>query len=143
MGTVAIVISLAAVAYSIDRNTKELSSASITDLYDSVREIDLIVLADPDLTRIVDFDALSVADLSETDRLRYQWYVVMMLEIWDKTVVRENDGLMEEEAAMLVHQYFGDFVRRYLTKEMWREIRWQWTTPEFLQRVDDALETAG
>ena len=141
VGTIAVVISLLFVAISIDRNTKILSGQEINEIYDAIREIDLIVFADPELMRIVETDAMAVADLSEADRLRYRQYVVLMLEVWDRAINRENEGLIDKQALTGWHEYYSDFVRRYLTDEMWHEVRWNWQSPELVQRIEDALES--
>ncbi len=138
-GAIAVVISLLFVAFSIKRNTMALSGQGLNELYDGVREIDLIVFADPDLIKILETDASAVADLPEEDRLRYRQYVILILDVWERAIYRQIEGLIDERYLVGWHEYFGNFVRRHLSEEMWNEVRWIWELPELHRRVEDAL----
>lgn len=139
-GTIAVVISLLFVAYSLERNTIAVSGQGVNEMYDANREIQLILLAHPELESIIDAGRKDAANLSGQERLQYLRYLTLCLDIWEKAITRENDGLINEKVIAGWHQWYHDFFRRHLTKDMWGEIKWNWTDPELIQRVEAALE---
>lgn len=139
VGLVAVVGSLIFLALEIRHSANVASGQTIDEIYNAVREIDLITFADPDLARIVETPAEELHTLDESERVQYRLYVVLMLEVWDQAIERENDGLIVSEAIDTWHEYFAEFVQRQLPREMWQDIRWNWRNPEINDRVEAAL----
>ena len=139
-GTIAIVISLLFVAYSLERNTIAVSGQGVDEIYDAYREIQLILLAHPELESIIEAGRKDAANLSGQERLQYLRYMFLCLDIWEKAIMRENDGLISEQVIAGWHQWYHEFIRRHLTRDMWDEIKWNWTDPELILRVEAALE---
>ena len=68
IGIFAVVASLVFLAWEIRQNTAVISGQSVNELYDAVREIDLIILADRELIRITEYTADNVAELDPAER---------------------------------------------------------------------------
>ena len=124
-GTIAVVISLLVVAYSLDRNTTALSGQ--------------ILLVNPALESMIERAQADVSNLTISEYLQYKRYLGLHLDIWERAITRENEGLIDEQSVAGWHTFYQEFFRRYLTKEMWEEMEWQWTDSELHQRVDAAL----
>jgi hypothetical protein len=139
VGLVSVVASLIFLALEIRQNTTVVSGQSINELYDAIREVDLVAFADPDLTRITRHTAANLAGLTPAERAQYSQYLILMIEIWDRAINREIGGLIAEEDVSGWHLYFEDFVQRHVTEEIWQEIRWNRVTPELHERVAVAL----
>jgi hypothetical protein len=139
LGLLAVVGSLIFLALEIRHNTLVVSGQSINEIYDAVREIDLIAFADPALTRITNLTRADLPSVNDADRAQYEQYIILMLEVWERAIARENEGLIDSEAVASWHMYYADFVHRHLTADVWEEIRWNWKNPELHERVDAAL----
>ena len=139
VGLLAVVGSLIFLALEIRQNTAVVSGQSINEIYDAVREIDLITFADPDLTRITLTTVDNVHELSESDLQQYEMYLVLMIEVWERAIMRENDGLIDSSTVNSWHIYYADFVARHVTREIWDRIRWNWKEPELHERVARAM----
>jgi len=142
IGTIAVVASLLVVAYSIERNTATTSGQAINELYDANREIAQTVFANPELARIIDEGQTNFANLSDSDRRQFNWYVMMNLDIWERAIVRENEGMIGEQAVAGWHLYYHEFFKRSLSQELWDELKWNWTDPELFRRVEEAIADA-
>jgi len=138
-GTIAVVISLLVVAYSLDRNTTALSGQIVNEMYDANREIGQILLVNPALESIIERAQADISNLTVFENLQYKRYLGLHLDIWEIAITRENEGLIDEQSVAGWHTYYQEFFRRYLTKEMWEEMEWQWIDSELHQRVDAAL----
>ena len=139
VGLLAVVGSLIFLALEIRQNTLVVSGQSINEIYDAVREIDLITFADPDLTRITAMEREDIPTLDDAELRQYKHYVTLMFEVWERAIARENEGLIDSESVSSWHLYYEDFVKRHLTPEIWEEIRWNWKNPELHERVDAIL----
>jgi hypothetical protein len=139
VGTVAVVVSLLIVAYSLERNTTALSGQFLNEMYDANREIGQILLLNPELVSIIDRGQADVSDLTPSEILQYKQYLALNLDIWERAITRENEGLIDERSVEGWHEYHHEFFRRSLTKKIWKEMRWQWKNPELHQRVDAAV----
>jgi hypothetical protein len=141
IGAVAVVVSLLTVAYTVERNTRAISRQGIDELYDGMRELQLQLVADPDLALMVkrgeqDFDFSS---LSEKERAQYERYIVIAVDIWDKGIFAEIDGLISEQDMEGWHKFYHNWVRRHMDRKMWDELKWNWESPALSARVEAAL----
>jgi hypothetical protein len=139
VGLLAVVGSLLFLALEIRQNTAVVSGQSINEIYDAIREIDLISFADPELTRITMTTVDDVDDLTESDRQQYEMYLILMIEVWERAITRENEGLIDSDTVSGWHVYYDEFVARHVTPEIWARIRWNWKDPELHERVGRAL----
>ena len=138
-GTVAVVVSLLVVAYSLERNTTALSGQNINEMYDANREIGQILLVNPELSSIIDRGQIDFSSLTASENMQYKQYIGLNLDIWARSITRENEGLIDEQSVDSWHQYHEDFFRRHLNNELWDEIKWQWKEPELHQRMNEVL----
>ncbi len=138
-GTVAVVISLLFVAFSLERTTAAVSGQTADDVYDAVNQVDLAVLTNPEVMMVtikgrVDFDGLS-----ELEKEQYKNWAIMYLDIWERMHHREKEGLIQPQTIVGWNEYFAEWTKRNLSREIWKEIRWNWPTSDFSDLVDAAM----
>jgi hypothetical protein len=139
LGTVAVVLSLLTVAYSIERNTTAISRQGIDELYDGHRELMLLMVADADLALMAQNAQQDLSLLSEKERAQHERYIMVALDIWEKALWAESDGLIEKTDMEPWHTFYHHFVTRNIDREMWDELKWNWQNPELSARVEAAL----
>ena len=139
-GTIAVVVSLLFVVYSIERNTAELSAQNADKMYDAIRQVELAILSDPDLMTVtiqgkVDFDGLS-----DLEKEQYQQWIIIYLDLWERMYQREIDGVLQSETVVGWHDFFMEWFKRYVTQDIWAQIRWNWPGDSgFPELVNSAL----
>lgn len=125
---------------SLDRNTTELQAQNINDLYDSLREIEMTVLADAELAEIVRLvEAGSFDSLSERQASRYTIFIVQHLSIWEQIWARRQDGSVSAEVYAGWQEYFRVFARQMLPRAVWEKRKSWFTDPKFQAEVESAL----
>lgn len=140
VGTAAVVVSLVFVAYSLQRNTPAVSGQGVYEIYDANREIQLVLLTHPELESIIEVGRNDVSILSDQERSQYIRYLFLHFDVGERAITRQQDGLIDATTIAGWNQYYHDFFGRYLTREIWEEIRWNWTDHELLRRVERALD---
>ena len=143
IGLLAVVGSLLFLALEIRHSSTVASAQTINEIYDAVREIDLATFADPELTRITATTTAGLSDLNDSERRQYEQYVILMIEVWDRAIERENEGLIVSSSFATWHDYYESFIERHVTREMWEEIRWNWGNKELNERVDAVFANQG
>ena len=138
-GTVAVVISLLFVAFSLERNTTAVSGQTTDDLARELSQIDLIVLTNPELMMVTIKGRVDPDGLSELEREQYKNWAMMYLDVWERMHHREKEGLIQPQTIEGWNEYFAEWAKRNLTREIWKEIRWNWPTSDFGDLVDAAL----
>ena len=139
-GTIAVVISLLMVVYSLDRNTVAISATVSNEIYDGFRDIQNILLENPDVMRIVVQGADDPGSLSEMDREFYWTWVSQNLDLWDRMSAREREGLIDHETAAGWNAFFNEWTGRYVTRELWEQEKWGWPDDQFRGKVEAALD---
>jgi hypothetical protein len=114
-GTVAVVISLLLVAISLERNTAAVSAENSDDLYDAFRQIELVVLNNSELANITIRGAADPDSLSEAETAIYKMWATQYLDLWERTLIREKDGLIQPGTLEGWDEWYGDWVIRHLT----------------------------
>ena len=71
VGTIMVVISLLFVVISVERNTAVLSGETEDDLFDTFKEIGLVVLADPELVKLIIRGQNDPTSFSAVEKARY------------------------------------------------------------------------
>ena len=135
-GTVAVVISLLLVVISLDRNTAALSAENTDDLYDALRQIELVVLNNFELADISVRGAANPDSLSEAETEIYKMWATMYLDLWERTLIRENAGLILPGTLEGWDEWYGEWVIRHLTYEMWKDLEWNWTEGSLRKKVE-------
>jgi hypothetical protein len=140
IAAVAVSVSLVFVVISVNRNTVELQAQNINDLYDSLREIEMTVLADVELAEIVRLvEAGSFDSLSETDAFRYTVFMTQHLAIWEQVYSRRQDESVSAEVYGGWLEYFRLFARQTLPRAVWEKRKAWFTDPGFQAEVESAL----
>jgi hypothetical protein len=139
-GTIAVVISLLMVVYSLERNTVAISAQGVNEIYDGYREIQVALLADPELIRVSVQGREDPGSLSEMDREIFQIWVALNLDLWDRMLVRISEGLIDPDTAEPWDEYFREWTRRNVTREHWEEHKWGWPSGTFQAQVEAVLD---
>ena len=139
VGTVAVVVSLLFVAYSVNRNTEELQGEHENDLYDADREIELALASDAVWTDIVRRGRYQTDELSESETFRYDLYVVQHLNLWEQMIGRHEQGLMPSDKFLSWDSFYERFVANFIHEDVWLRVKWNHSDPNFRQRVEAAM----
>lgn len=141
IAAVAVVVSLVFVVHSVNRNTMELQAQNTNDLYDSLREIEMTVLADAELADIVRrVEAGEFDRLNEQEVFRYTVFITQHMSIWEQMYARVLDGTVSQEIYGDWEEYFVVFARQMLPPAVWETRRAWFTNPGFQAIVDAAIE---
>ena len=127
-GTVAVVISLLFVAHNLQRNTATISAQVSDDTYNALREIEMFRLASPELVALTSKNPPSFETLAADQRELYVSWIALYLDEWERIYSREDDGLIRPQNLDDWHAYFADWADRYVTAEIWADIRWRYKT---------------
>ena len=138
IGAFAVVISLILVVASVDRNTAAISAQVSDASYEAVREVNLNLLNNPELFDITLRAIASLGNLDETELEKYKVWLVVNLNLWEMYSVWELSGLMDVTDQGW-NMYFSAWTKRYVTRELWSDIKWQYPDPRFNEQVELAL----
>ena len=134
--SVGVIVSLVFVALSIERNTS-LASAQISDsTYDALRSARELLLQDPALLAMTLMEREELTNLDELEKARYREWVVLHLDEWERLYSRKRDGLIRSENLEAWDEYFRQWFMRYVTPDIWNEIRWRATSEGFRDLLD-------
>ena len=116
--SIAVVVSLLFVGYQLYRNTAELQAVQSNDLFDSIREVELVMLTSPHLS------ALYVtgwygdrSDISADDLQLFRAYLLQSLTIWEQAHQRRLDGSMSRAEYEYWVAFFSEYLRQGMTDE--------------------------
>jgi hypothetical protein len=139
VGTIAVVISLLFVAYSLERNTTAVSGQFADQLYASVREMELALMRDPKMIEVLALGREEPEKLSKTQREQYKLWAGIYIDMWELMYRRQSQGLIQPETVHGWDEYFENWAKRNLPSEIWEELRWQYTRDAFRDRLDAML----
>lgn len=118
IASLAVIVSLLFVGFQIYNNTALIRASQSNDLYDAVREVDLVILSHPHLMNAVDKGwAGRRSEMSEEEIIYYRNYILHNFTIWEQAYSRANDGLMSDEYYGDWETNFSEYFRRGLTPE--------------------------
>lgn len=118
IAAVAVVISLLFVGLQIKENTAEMRASQSNDLYDAIREIELVVLSNAHLMTAVDKGMGGRrGDMTEDEITYFRNYLVQSFNIWEQAFSRANDGLMSSEYYEDWEESFIVYIRRGVTQD--------------------------
>jgi hypothetical protein len=139
-GTFAVVISLITVVWSINQNTAAMSARGVDDIYDGWRDIQMVLSSNSELHEITFRGQHTPELLSGIELDRYEVYVGMCLDLWDRLHQRVSDGMIDEQTAAPWDEYFAEWTRRSVTRQQWELWKWGWTSSDFIARVESVLD---
>ena len=138
IGAFAVVISLIFVVSSVDRNTAAITSQVGDASYEAIRDLNLNLLNNEEL---FDITTRAAADLDSLDQIELQKYKIWLhiyLDLWERFYDWDNSGVIKNNPSGW-NDYFSAWTRRYVTRELWDDIKWQFTDPGFNEQVELAL----
>jgi len=139
VGTVAVVVSLLFVAYSVNHNTAVLQSLNDNLLYEYDGRAMSDVITDPSMAAIlVKLD--NSEQLTAIEGERFEQYMYRFLNMWELAYDRYVDGLFPERKWLGWNATLADVVTqgpRRLPEEVWNAARMQYGSG-FASIVDEA-----
>ena len=137
VGTIAVVVSLLFVAYSVNHNTAVLQSLNDNLLYEYDAQAISDVVTDPSMAAIlVKLD--NSEQLTSIERERFEQFMSRYLNMWELAHDRYVDGLFPEGKWLGWNATLANIVTqgpRRLPMEAWNEVKMQFG-PEFVSVVD-------
>ena len=141
VGTIAVVISLLVVAYSIDRNTAATHASNENILFERHAELANQFMLDPTLAAILVKRRNGDADLSDVEAVRWEKYELNLLDIWAMAYNRHERELLAENQWGAWDTYFAHMFSsggEAISKSRWEELRYGFDQ-DFWEHVGAAL----
>ena len=138
VGATAVVISLIFVVASVNRNTEAITSQVGDASYAAIRELNLSLVNNPELLDITLKAVTDLESLSEIELERYKVWLHIYLDLWERFYDWDQSGLMRNDPSGW-NDYFSAWTRRHVTRELWDQVKWQFTEPGFREQVELAL----
>ena len=138
VGAFAVVVSLVFVISSVNRNTAAITAQVGDASYEAIRELNLNLLNNPELFDITLRAAASLDNLDNTELEKYKLWLHVNLDVWERFYDWDRSGVIDKDSGGW-HDYFSAWTKRYVTKEIWNDIKWEFTDPEFNAQDELAL----
>ncbi len=141
VGTVAVVISLLVVAYSIDRNTAATHASNENILFERHAELANQFMLDPTLAEILVKRRNGNPDLSDVEAVRWEKYELNLLDIWAMAYNRHQRELLAENQWIAWDRYFTHMFStggEAISKSRWEELQYGFDK-DFWEHVGAAL----
>jgi len=140
VGSFAVVISLILVVFSVDRNTAAIKAQVDDASYAAVREVNLSLLNNPELFDITLRAVRGLDNLDEAELEKYKAWLHINLDLWERYFDWESSGLILTNGNDTGwNDYFSAWTKRYISRETWSQIKWQYTNPSFSRQVELVL----
>ena len=140
IGTVAVVVSLLFVAYSINRNTDATYAGSEDIIFERHSELANHFLADPTLAEIM-VKRRTGTHLNSVEEVRWEKYILNLLDIWSTAYNRHQRQLLANEQWQAWDVYFTDLFKNggeAFTEKSWQAQKLGYP-PEFWSHVNSKL----
>ena len=127
VGTVAIVISLLFVAYSINRNTDAAQASSENILFERHTDLANQFMIDPSLAELMVKQRNGNAELTEAEAIRWEKYELNMLDIWALAHSRHQRDLLSEDQWATWDRYFTHIFSNEIeaiSRARWEELQY-------------------
>lgn len=134
VGTAAVIISLLFVAYSINRNTKELQAANENFLYQIQEARRSDEATNPQLSELV-VKAKNGGALTPGEQRQYFSHVIRGLNAWELAFIRYQAGLISPTEWPTWDRMYADQAVSDFPREWWTQAR-LWYTEDFARHVD-------
>ena len=139
-GTIGVVVSLLMVVYSLNQNTVAISGSGVNEIYDGYRSMQIAMVENPEMVMIAKRGETDYESLSEMEQELYVLYVAMNLDLWDRMINREAEGLIDPESSKPWHLYFQEWTRRHVSRALWEQEKWGWPAKRFQDQVEALLD---
>jgi hypothetical protein len=141
VGTIAVVISLLFVGYSVNRNTDATQASSENILFDRHTDLANHFMTDPTLAALMVKRRQGDTELSEIELIRWEKYELNMLDIWALAHSRFQRELLSEVQWLTWDRYFTHMFSNEaeaISKTRWEELHYGFDT-DFWEHVENAL----
>lgn len=141
IGTVAIVISLMFVAYTIQQNTNALQGQTENILFERHADLADQFSADPTMAEILLKMRSESPQLNDVEAVRWEKYQLNMLDIWALAYTRHSSGLLSQTQWETWDIYFTELFSaggERISKDYWKQHRYGWDAG-FWKHVSQAL----
>jgi len=127
IGTVAIVISLLFVAFTIKQNTEALQGANENVIFERHAELASVFITEPSMAAIMVKMRGQNPQLSEVQAIQWEKYQLNLLDIWALARERYQQGLLSEYQWNTWDDYFTELFTsgaERISKVQWEELRY-------------------
>jgi hypothetical protein len=124
LGSIAVVVSLLFVAFSINQNTVASRVAGLNDVYNTYREIELALAADSNWIELVIEGSSGARKLSAAETMRYDLYVSQHLNNWEVLIEDHERGFMPDDTFEGWDAFYARFAGKYVSAETWQRVKW-------------------
>ena len=141
VGTVAVVISLLFVGYSLNRNTDATQASSENILFERHTDLANHFMTDPTLAELMVKRRQGDTELSEVEVIRWEKYELGMLDIWALAHSRFQRELLSETQWLTWDRYFTHMFSNEaeaISKARWEELHYGFDA-DFWEHVGAAL----
>jgi hypothetical protein len=135
-GTVAIIVSLIFVAYSVNQNTAAMQASNDNFLYELQFARGRDIVSSPGMATLY-AKLRRNEELSEEEYERFYWDKLQDLSSWELAFNRHRDGLFSTTQWDGWDNYFETTFVGQFPKESWTEVR-EWYADDFAGHVDAA-----
>ena len=141
VGTIAVVVSLLFVGYSINRNTDATQAASENVLFERHTDLANQFMIDPTLAELMVKRRNGDTELTEVEAMRWEKYELNMLDIWALAHTRYQNELLAEDQWVTWDRYFTHMFSNEavaISETRWEELRYGFDN-EFWDHVGTVL----
>ena len=136
VGTVAVVVSLLFVAYSVNQNTAAVQTSNDNFLYELQFARTRDIVSAPGVAEIY-LKVSKNEELTELEQQRFLYDKLQELSSWEMAFNRHRDGLYATESWIGWDNYYKVSLISQLPEEWWRNAR-DFYGPDFQSHVDAA-----
>ena len=134
VASIAVVISLLFVVYSVDQNTDALQAANDNVIYELQSQRVRDVSNSDELASII-LKYRAGEELSPTEELRYRLWTVLELQMWELAYIRFKKGLLPAEQWNAWNDGWAVSMPLNFPEEWWVQDRYQYNV-DFAAHVD-------
>jgi hypothetical protein len=140
ISNVAIIVGLALVIYEIRQNSLLLRVSTTAAVAASDIEFSKLLVTDPDLSRIVGEGLMDREVLSESERLRFDNFLDMMLRVFKRDYYFAQDGAIKDSVWQGERQSYLLTFQQAGARQWWSETQAQkWFGDEFRNYVNGLI----
>ena len=134
IASIAVVVSLLFVVYSIDQNTEALQATNDNFIYELQSQRLRDVSSDNEFASII-VKFRTGENLTQAETLRYRLWMVGELNMWEMAYIRRKNGLLPEAQWRAWNGGWTVTMPNNFPEEWWLEDRFQYNN-EFVEHVD-------
>lgn len=134
-----VVVSLVFVAISIERSNSLTSAEMSDDTYVALRAARELALQDEELLALTQLEKDELDELEGIELARYIEWATFYLDEWERLYARKQDGVIQGMNFDGWDEYFRNWFKRRITRDIWSEMRWRHTNNGFKELRDAEL----